>query len=128
MTPADNVWVHIREILVVLTPIILAFMAWKQTQSAANQKRIADGQVVLVQKQEEAANRVETVRRDLESTGATHSGKIDQLQKGQEVIHELVNSRLTKALDLISDLRGMLKEKWPDDPRVKELDERSNRA
>ena len=57
------------------------------------------------------AARVEKTRREV---AATTDAKL-------EIIHTLVNSRLTRALDMIEELKHILTALAPDDPRVQAL-------
>lgn len=81
-----------------LAPILLAYLAVMQSR---------------------AATKAEVVRTTLQTQGQSTDAQLGK-------IHELVNSRLTKALDTIADLKAMLVEKWPDDPRVQALIDRAD--
>jgi hypothetical protein len=68
---------------------------------------------------ERAATAVEKVRTDLTAQGHATERRLEE-------IHVLVNSRLTKLLAMNEELRELLREWAPNDPRVKALEQDSS--
>jgi hypothetical protein len=104
----------------VIVPFTVALLSFIERSRVAKAALIAAGvaaaQVAEVKAAAEvAAVKVEEVRVELKSQTSSVTSQLG-------TIHELVNSRLTAALEMIEELKALLRERAPDDPRVQNLD------
>ncbi len=110
------VLVAIVGIIVPVLTLAVKFIQDRQLGQAAATARAAIAEATKIQAEQatSAAKAVEKVRTDLETQS---HGVVQRL----DVIHELVNSRLTRLLAVNEEMRQLLVEWAPNDPRVQML-------
>ena len=91
----------------IIVPILTLLVKFIQDRGIARDARAAATA---------AGAKVAEVRADLVASSAITDRKLEQ-------IHLLVNSRLTKLLEINEELRALLREWAPNDPRVRALDQ-----
>jgi hypothetical protein len=104
MTP--DTAVVLVAVIGIIVPLATMFFGFFDRRAAAKVVKAAA---------DTAANKVESVRVELAQQTTAVTAQLG-------TIHELVNSRLTAALSMIVELKALLRERAPDDPRVQALD------
>ena len=103
---------NIALVAVTLIGIVVPVLKWWDDRRA--RKEVAAQAVLVVKVAEQAAERVAEVKVAL---GAANENTNTQLKE----IHTLVNSRLTKAIELAGALMTILRDVAPNDQRVKDI-------
>ena len=96
-------------IIGIIVPVLTLLIKFVQDRGIA--KDAADARKAIATASASAAVAVERVRPDLAAQGAAATERLSE-------IHTLVNSRLTRVLDLLTQSHALLKLIAPNDPRV----------
>jgi hypothetical protein len=110
---------NIALVAVTLIGIVVPVLKWLDDRS--NRREQAKREAKVAELAAVVAKKVEETKQDLQANTTNVNGKLD-------TIHNLVNSQLTEAVErfkdalkTIEELKALLKEKLPDDPRVQSI-------
>jgi hypothetical protein len=119
-----NTAVVVVAVIGIIVPVLTLLVKFLQDralgkEAAVARLAIAAASRAQAEQGERAATAVEKVRTDLTAQGHATERRLEE-------IHVLVNSRLTKLLAMNEELRELLREWAPNDPRVKALEQDSS--